>query len=288
MAAPGLDATRWLFCYSCIQTLQNHKDAGAFLAPVDPVALGIPDYLSIIAQPMDLSTVRQKLASADPAKSSNPRPPYSIIDFVSDVHLIFRNCDVYNGAAHPVSKQGQRVKRKFDQIMEKLPALVILQTPLPVAGPASNTVDHVSQTFRTARAGRRTRSLSPPAGPTSKRIRMDLAPPTSSSDRAGSHKQASSSTTAVHPRPPPHGRSALTLSTQPSSPSASRPQQHLGPIPLARQPLGTKPAASALNTVARQPRGTKRATSPSNTIDSPAKRLAGARGRLTENAIPAK
>ena len=33
------------------------------MAPVDPVAQGIPDYFSVIKHPMDLGTVRAKLQS---------------------------------------------------------------------------------------------------------------------------------------------------------------------------------------------------------------------------------
>lgn len=36
-------------------------EAGPFLAPVDPVALRIPDYPSVVKIPMDLGTIRRKL-----------------------------------------------------------------------------------------------------------------------------------------------------------------------------------------------------------------------------------
>jgi len=37
------------------------KDAEIFHKPVDPVMLGIPDYLDIIKHPMDFSTIKVKL-----------------------------------------------------------------------------------------------------------------------------------------------------------------------------------------------------------------------------------
>lgn len=44
-------------CAKMINTLMNHKSAAPFLQPVDPIALGIPDYPTIITRPMDLSTI---------------------------------------------------------------------------------------------------------------------------------------------------------------------------------------------------------------------------------------
>ena len=45
--------------------IKKNKDSTPFLHPVDPIALGIPDYLQIITQPMDLSTIENKLKNND-------------------------------------------------------------------------------------------------------------------------------------------------------------------------------------------------------------------------------
>lgn len=50
-------------CRVMVSMLLKQRDADNFRAPVDPIALNIPDYLEIIKQPMDLKTVRHKVCS---------------------------------------------------------------------------------------------------------------------------------------------------------------------------------------------------------------------------------
>ena len=53
------------------------KDAAPFLNPVDPIALNIPHYPTIVKHPMDFSTIERKLAASNPQKPdanlNNPR-----------------------------------------------------------------------------------------------------------------------------------------------------------------------------------------------------------------------
>lgn len=108
------------------------KDAGPFNSPVDPVALNIPHYPSIIKNPMDFSTIDRKLASSNPAKpDSNPRNPrYNNADeVVTDVRLIFSNCVTFNGPDHVVTAMGKRVEEVFDKQVKHLPP------PLEVSPP---------------------------------------------------------------------------------------------------------------------------------------------------------
>jgi len=67
---------------------QNLAFASPFLVPVDPVRMGIPDYLSVIKNPMDLSTMKKKLDS---------RGYGSAEDFEADFRLMCANCRTYNG-----------------------------------------------------------------------------------------------------------------------------------------------------------------------------------------------
>lgn len=109
---------------STLRALKKMKTSGPFLYPVDPVALKIPHYLSVIKHPMDFSTVERKLQASNPAKpdtnSTNPR--YNHADeFVADVRLIFANCVTFNGPEHPITLGGKQVEEVFDKQMKNLP-----------------------------------------------------------------------------------------------------------------------------------------------------------------------
>lgn len=58
-----------------------------FRQPVDPQALGIPDYFDIVKKPMDLSTIKRKL---DIGQYNDPW------EYVDDVWLMFDNAWLYN------------------------------------------------------------------------------------------------------------------------------------------------------------------------------------------------
>ncbi|KAG2057138.1 Bromodomain-containing protein [Suillus hirtellus] len=112
------------FCLSTIRSLKKLKDASAFVHPVDPVALNIPHYPTIIKTPMDLSTIERKLMSSNPAKpETNPNIPryYSAEEFVSDVRLVFSNCITFNGPDHVIAQAGKHVEAVFDKQIKQLP-----------------------------------------------------------------------------------------------------------------------------------------------------------------------
>ncbi|KAJ3092278.1 hypothetical protein HK102_009089 [Quaeritorhiza haematococci] len=101
------------FCLNqIIKSLKRLKDAGPFLYPVDPVALGIPTYFSIIKHPMDLSTVQSKLE-----KGEYP----TVQEFIDDMELMFNNCLKFNGPGAPVTLLGQSLQRSFRKWLEKVP-----------------------------------------------------------------------------------------------------------------------------------------------------------------------
>lgn len=58
-----------------------------FNTPVDPARDGVPDYLHVIKNPMDLGTIRIKLDTNE---------YQSIDEFERDVDLVFSNCFMYN------------------------------------------------------------------------------------------------------------------------------------------------------------------------------------------------
>lgn len=59
------------------------KSAWPFLQPVDPIAHGCPHYLDWIAEPMDLGSIKTKLATGK----------YKSVDeVVRDARLVWSNC----------------------------------------------------------------------------------------------------------------------------------------------------------------------------------------------------
>ena len=72
-----------------------------FLQPVDPIAMGIPEYSAIIKRPMDLSTIKANLADGiyeDP------------IEVNQDVKLMLRNCTSFNPPGTAVFDAGKAVE----------------------------------------------------------------------------------------------------------------------------------------------------------------------------------
>jgi bromodomain-containing factor 1 len=116
---------QYRFCLGAVRQLKKQKDAAPFLRPVDPIALNIPHYPSIIKTPMDLSTIERKVMSSNPAKPDpNPQNPryHSADEFISDVRLIFQNCLTFNGPDHAISAMGKRVEQMFDKSIKQMPA----------------------------------------------------------------------------------------------------------------------------------------------------------------------
>ncbi|KAJ7071264.1 Bromodomain-containing protein [Mycena amicta] len=182
---PPLDMPQWRFCISTIRSLKKLKDAPPFLHPVDPVALAIPHYPTIVRNPMDLSTIERKLVSSNPSKPDpNPENPRyaSTDDFVADVRLIIKNCILFNGPEHPVTAMVHRIEEVFDKQIKNLPlpaeakpAPIKKATP-PPAPPtnvpavkktqpprrASTSMPVIRRSDATEAAGRPKREIHPP------------------------------------------------------------------------------------------------------------------------------
>ena len=119
-----LTPSQFRFCISTVRNLRKSKDAVPYLAPVDPVALNIPHYFSIIKHPMDFQTIDRKLSSSNPLKPDpNPNNPryLSADEFIADVHLMFTNAALFNGPEHAVTIMGRRVEAVFDKQIKNMP-----------------------------------------------------------------------------------------------------------------------------------------------------------------------
>ncbi|KAK1585736.1 uncharacterized protein LY79DRAFT_518175 [Colletotrichum navitas] len=111
------------FAYEVLNELMDAKNAHcnfAFLAPVDPVALAIPTYFTIIKRPMDLGTIMTKIKSYD---------YQSIKDFQTDIKLVFKNCYKFNQPGQPVYEQGQQLEIIFRNLWSKKDQWIAKHTP---------------------------------------------------------------------------------------------------------------------------------------------------------------
>ncbi|KAI9804600.1 MAG: hypothetical protein M1833_006673 [Piccolia ochrophora] len=103
---------RHKFLLSAVRNLKRNKDASAFAAPVDPVALNIPTYPTIVQNPMDLSTMEEKLKNDGYA---------AVEEFVEDFNLIVHNTSTFNGPDHFITQQAKNLKATFDRQLSNLP-----------------------------------------------------------------------------------------------------------------------------------------------------------------------
>lgn len=58
MSKPPALSGSLLECYKLLKKVMNHQYAWPFNQPVDPIALGIPNYFDVIKEPMDLGTIQ--------------------------------------------------------------------------------------------------------------------------------------------------------------------------------------------------------------------------------------
>ena len=100
-------------CKAALRELRKHKDAAAFLEPVDWKALGIKDYPTIIKRPMDLGTVMKRLESNQYA---------SILDVAADVDLVWSNAMTYNQDESYIYQVAADLKAFADRKMAPLVA----------------------------------------------------------------------------------------------------------------------------------------------------------------------
>jgi Bromodomain len=98
---PGSEAFKE--CRGIVQFLSRHAKAGPFLEPVDPMALGIPQYNDVIKDPMDISTIAKNLENGlysnfASNKSVGKSPVARMLNgpFRRDIELMFDNAMLFN------------------------------------------------------------------------------------------------------------------------------------------------------------------------------------------------
>ena len=111
------------FCDKVLTELLKPKYshyAWPFLQPVDPVALNIPTYYSLIKKPMDFGTIRTKL---DQGQYENAK------EFDNDVKLVFQNCYKFNPSNDPIHQSGKSLEAIYDSEFSKKRDYVEANTP---------------------------------------------------------------------------------------------------------------------------------------------------------------
>lgn len=88
-----------------IRKIMKMDAAEPFNTPVDPIALGIPDYFDVIDTPMDFGTICSNLESGVKYMNSE--------DVYKDVQYIWDNCYKYNNKGDYVMELMKRVKKNF-------------------------------------------------------------------------------------------------------------------------------------------------------------------------------
>ncbi|XP_077219981.1 transcription factor GTE12-like isoform X2 [Tasmannia lanceolata] len=109
----GMDGVRMRQCAVILKKLMTHRDGWVFNHPVDPVQLKIPDYFSIISEPMDLGTIKCKLETK---LYSDAR------EFASDVRLTFSNAMQYNPPGNGVHSMAKELNNIFNSRWKSLEA----------------------------------------------------------------------------------------------------------------------------------------------------------------------
>lgn len=107
----GMTPVEQAFCARCLEKLQNHPLAFAFLEKVDPVRDHVPDYFDVIEEPMDLGTVEERLK--DGVYDSSEQ-------FIRDVNLIWRNSITYNRRNQsPLEQIAEEMNKKCSRMFAK-------------------------------------------------------------------------------------------------------------------------------------------------------------------------
>jgi len=90
-------------CRAIAQYIQRHPKGMPFMEPVDPIALGIPEYFKVVKKPMDITTLLHKLESGQysnipPSQAVGGSPVARMLNgpFRKDLERIFDNAMQFN------------------------------------------------------------------------------------------------------------------------------------------------------------------------------------------------
>ncbi|PWA94995.1 bromodomain, NET domain protein [Artemisia annua] len=93
-------------CSTLLQRLMKHKHGWVFNEPVNAKLLGLHDYHDFIKRPMDLGTIKSRLAQNFYKVPS---------EFAEDVRLTFNNAMTYNPRGHEVYAMAEQLLSIFEE-----------------------------------------------------------------------------------------------------------------------------------------------------------------------------
>lgn len=109
-------------CAVVLARLMKHKHGWVFNVPVDASALGLHDYHTIITKPMDLGTVKSRLAAGH---YKSPR------EFATEVRLTFQNAMKYNPKGQDVYFMAEQLLNMFEEKWPEIEAEMAQLSPQP-------------------------------------------------------------------------------------------------------------------------------------------------------------
>ncbi|KAF5911125.1 hypothetical protein HPG69_001092 [Diceros bicornis minor] len=95
-----------------LKALWKHNFSWPFQQPVDAVKLQLPDYYTIIKNPMDLNTIKKRLEHKYYAKAS---------ECIEDFNTMFSNCYLYNKPGDDIVLMAQALEKLFRQKLSQMP-----------------------------------------------------------------------------------------------------------------------------------------------------------------------
>ncbi|XP_047442154.1 bromodomain testis-specific protein isoform X2 [Mugil cephalus] len=116
-----------------IKALWRHQYSWPFRQPVDAVTLCLPDYYTIIKNPMDLGTIKMRLQN---------RYYWQARDCIQDFNNMFTNCYVYNRPGDDIVFMAQTLEKIFLQKLAQMPKeelVTAITGKEPVKGGKTNT-----------------------------------------------------------------------------------------------------------------------------------------------------
>ena len=97
------------FCDKLLSDLMRQRDLFCFKQPVDPIKDNAPNYLDVIKNPMDLTTLQRNLKLGKIT---------SVNDFKNKLDSVWNNCITFNGPEHPLTTLAKNIKKAVQHVWD--------------------------------------------------------------------------------------------------------------------------------------------------------------------------